>query len=104
MVAVTAARPSRPWPPVGRLVVGADGGDLVADEPDARPSLLRVEAEVCRRLGLDADAGDAEVLVLPAGALGRLADLLAARHAHLAREADAYGLFTRDGDLGGDAA
>ncbi len=87
-----------------RLVTGVDGGDLVAAEPDARPRLLRVEAEVCRRLGLDADAGDAEALVLPAGALGRLADLLAARHAHLAGEADAYGLYTRDGDLGGDAA
>ncbi len=32
------------------------------------------------------------------------ARLAAARHARLAREADAYGLFTRDGDLGGDAA
>ncbi len=61
---------------------------------------------LCRGTGgpLDPAALAAAAAVQAAGDAELGARLAAARHVRLAREADAYGLFTRDGDLGGDAA
>jgi len=90
-------QPRKPWPPVVRLHLGSGGGDLGTVEPDAAvevyPGLSLDEAEVYRLLGIDPGASDDEVLAL-------LADRSERRRAHLVREADAYGLYTRDGDHG----